>query len=145
MPIATDKSVESVPVSIVARKKGWADLDLSLKKHPIQKDIIPLKDDKAIKNAVKNLVLTNFYERPFQHAKGANLQGLLFEPANAITAYELKESIRNVLKYHESRVKVEVINILDDTERNAWRVIIKFLIKNMNIVTNLEVLLRRTR
>ncbi|SVE55705.1 uncharacterized protein METZ01_LOCUS508559, partial [marine metagenome] len=50
MAIATDKSVESVPVSTVSRKKGWADLDLTLKKHPIQKDIIPLKDDKAIRN-----------------------------------------------------------------------------------------------
>ena len=105
MAIATDKSVESVPVSTVSRRKGWADLDLSLKKHPIQKDIIPLKDDKAIRNAVKNLVLTNFYERPFQHSKGANLQGLLFEPADMITAYEIKESIK-VLQMAETQLKM---------------------------------------
>ena len=145
MAIATDKSVESVPVSTVSRKKGWADLDLSLKKHPIQKDIIPLKDDKAIRNAVKNLVLTNFYERPFQHAKGANLQGLLFEPADMITAYEIKESIRDVLTYYEPRVIVRGVEVLNDIDQNAWIVNIKFLIKNINIITNVEVLLRRTR
>tara|TARA_Y100000034_G_C6832447_1_gene375876 strand:+ start:707 stop:1144 length:438 start_codon:yes stop_codon:yes gene_type:complete len=145
MAIATDKSVESVPVSIVSRKKGWADLDLSLKKHPIQKDIIPLKDDKAIRNAVKNLVLTNFYERPFQHTKGANLSGLLFEPADMITAYEIKESIRDVLTYYEPRVIVRGVEVLDDVDANAWIINIKFLIKNINIVTNVEVLLRRTR
>ena len=54
MAIATDKTVETVPVSIVSRKKGWSDLDLSLKRHPLQKDILTLKDDNAIKNAVKN-------------------------------------------------------------------------------------------
>ena len=145
MAIATDKSVETVPVSTVSRKKGWSDLDLSLKRHPIQKDILPLKDDRAIKNAVKNLVLTNFYERPFQLSKGGNLSGFLFEPADAITAYEMKEAIRDVLKFYEPRITTGSIEILDDGERNAWRVNINFLIKNINIVTNVEVLLRRTR
>ena len=145
MAIATDKSVETTPVRTVARRKGWADLDLSLRKHGVQKDIIPLRDDRAVKNAVKNLILTNFYERPFQHSKGANLQGLLFEPADSITAHELKESIRDVLKYYESRVAVKGIQVLDEIDKNAWRVVIKFLIKNINIVTNVEVLLRRTR
>jgi phage baseplate assembly protein W len=145
MAIATDKSVETVPISTVARKKGWADLDLSLKKHPIQKDIVSLKDDKAIRNAVKNLVLTNFYERPFQLMKGANLQGFLFEPADVITAYEIKEAIRDVLGYYEPRVAVRNVEVRDEIDKNAWKVIITFLIKNINIITNVEVLLRRTR
>jgi|TARA_B110000263_G_C14863794_1_gene309788 phage baseplate assembly protein W len=145
MAIATDKSAVYTPVSTVSRKKGWADLDLSLKRHPIQKDIIPLKDDKAIRNAVKNLVLTNFYERPFQHSKGANLSGLLFEPADMITAYEIKESIREVITYYEPRVIIRGVNVLDDLDQNAWIINIRFLIKNINIETNVEVLLRRTR
>ena len=45
---------------VVSRKKPHRDLDLSLKIHPIRKDIIPLKDDAAVKNAVKNLLITNF-------------------------------------------------------------------------------------
>ena len=145
MTIASDKSSVYAPISTVSRKKGWADLDLSLKKHTIQKDIIPLKDDRAIRNAVKNLVLTNFYERPFQHSKGGNLSGFLFEPADAITAYEMKEAIANVLNYHESRISLRGIDILNDMDENAWIINIKFLIKSINIVTNVEVLLRRTR
>ena len=42
--------------SVVAKKKSWSDLDLSLKIHPIRKDIIPLKDDAAIKNAIRNFI-----------------------------------------------------------------------------------------
>jgi phage baseplate assembly protein W len=145
MAIATDKSVETVPISTVSRKKGWADLDLSLKRHPIGRDIVTLKDDKAIRNAVKNLVLTNFFERPFQPALGANLSGYLFEPASRITAHEIKESIRDVLGFHESRIAVRNIDILNDIDQNAWIVNIYFLIKNLNVMSNVEVLLRRTR
>ena len=71
--------------SIVSRKKGYRDLDLSLKRHPLTGKINTLKDDAAVKNAVKNLVLTNFFERPFQPSLGANLRGLLFEPADGVT------------------------------------------------------------
>jgi len=59
---------------IVSKRKPHRDLDLSLKIHPIRKDIIPLKDDAAIKNAVKNLLITNAFERPFQPQLGANLR-----------------------------------------------------------------------
>ena len=66
---------DSAGQSLVSRKKGWADLDLKLTPHPRNGDIIPLRDEKAIKNAVKNLLQTNFYERPFQSTLGANLRG----------------------------------------------------------------------
>ena len=97
---------------IVSRKKPWRDLDLSLKIHPIRKDIIPLKDDAAIKNAVKNLLISNFFERPFQPTLGANLRGLLFEPADAITKLDLN------LEDYNASVKVKLfdsIKIPDDS------------------------------
>ncbi len=58
--------------NLTARKKGYSDLDLKLTLHPFRKDIVPLKDSEAVKNAVKNLILTNFFERPFQPSVGAN-------------------------------------------------------------------------
>ena len=58
MAYSSDKAAETVQISTVARKKSWADLDLSLVPHAITKDIMPLKDDRAIKNAVRNLILT---------------------------------------------------------------------------------------
>ena len=65
-------------VSITSRRKGYTDLNLSLQLHPIRLDIIPLRDDAAVRNAVKNLILTNTYERPFHPELGGNLRGLLF-------------------------------------------------------------------
>jgi len=130
---------------IVSRKKPWRDLDLSLKIHPIRKDIIPLKDDAAIKNAVKNLLVSNFYERPFQDDLGANLRGLLFEPAGMITEIQLRDSIRRVINKYEPRVKIRSIDITDLSENNSYKINVKFLIKEYDTADSVEIVLRRLR
>ena len=142
----SDKSATStVTVSTVARKKTWSDLDLTLAKHPIKKDIMPLKDDNAIQNAVKNLVLSNFYERPFQHDKGANLVALLFEPANPFTALEIEESIKEVLSLYEKRIRVGKIKCKDQVDRNTWNVEINYTIKSFGVPSKIDIVLKRLR
>ena len=142
---SSDKTSSSGPISVVSRKKGWADLNLKLTRHPIRSDIMPLKDDEAIKNSVKNLVLTNFFERPFQPQVGANLRGLLFEPADAITKYELADSIKQVLIDYEPRIRVTKVGIQDESDRNAYRITLHFQIIEMDLNTEVEIVLQRLR
>ena len=130
---------------IVSRKKGYSDLDLSLKLHPIRKDLNILKDDNAIKNAVKNLLISNAFERPFQPELGANLRGLLFEPADAITKIAIKQNILDVINNHEARVKTLSIRINDLSDQNAYRITVRFLIKEYDAQDSVEILLRRLR
>ena len=130
---------------VVSKKKGHRDLDLSLKQHPIRKDINVLKDDNAIKNAVKNLLITNAFERPFQPQLGANLRGLLFEPADAITKIAIKQNVKNVINDYEPRVKIKSIAINDLSDQNAYRLTVKFLIKENDTDESVEILLRRLR
>jgi len=142
-----DKSISGnlEQARIVSKKKPWRDLDLSLKIHPIRKDIIPLKDDAAIKNAVKNLLVSNFFERPFQPTLGANLRGLLFEPADAITKIDLREGIERVLRDHEPRIRVLNIKVLDEPDNNSYRITVNFLIKEYDTAESVEIILRRLR
>ena len=130
---------------IVSKKKPYRDLDLSLTIHPIRKDIIPLKDDAAIKNAIKNLLITNFYERPFGDDKGANLRGLLFEPVGVITNIELRDNIRTVIQRYEPRVRVTNINITDVYDTNQYRINVNFRIKEYDSASSVEIVLRRLR
>ena len=142
-----DKSISGnlEQARIVSKKKPWRDLDLSLRIHPIRKDIIPLKDDAAIKNAVKNLLVSNFFERPFQPTLGANLRGLLFEPADAITKLDLKQGIRRVLDTHEPRIKVLNIKVLDESDNNSYRITVNFLIKEYDTAESVEIVLKKLR
>ena len=139
------RSDKSGKTSNVARQKGWADLDLTLALHPIRKDIIPLKDDRAIRNAVKNLLLTNFYERPFNHGIGANLRALLFEPADTITSLAIEDNIRRTLQIHEQRIKVQYVNVINNEEENSYYINVGFIIKEFDRPEEVEIVLRRIR
>ena len=145
--IQSDKSISSnlSKSKIVSRKKGHRDLDLKLGIHPIRKDLNVLKDDNAIKNAIKNLLVTNANERPFQPFLGANLRGLLFEPADALTKIALRENILEVIKNHEPRVEVLDIDIKDLADQNAYRILVKMRIKEFDNNDTVEIVLRRLR
>jgi len=143
----SDKSIagDLQKAKITARRKGFRDLDLSLIINPRTKDIVPLRDDVAIKNAVRNLLQTNFYERPFGHSKGANLRGLLFEPADNITIIEIKQNIQDVLQKHEPRVDIQSIVVKDLSDRNAYNIILQYRIKEFDSLQEVEIVLRRLR
>lgn len=144
--ILSDRSVagRKNKASTVSRSKGYSDLDLKLTLHKIRKDIVPLKDDQAVKNSIKNLILTNFFERPFQPGIGANLRGLLFEPADAITELALEDNIKRCLKL-EPRADIIFVEVTNIEDRNAYRVTVKFNIKQFDQTAEVEIVLRRLR
>ena len=131
--------------SNVASQRLYSDLDLGLPIHPVKKDIIPLSDIRAVKNAVKNLVLTNFSERPFQPKLGSNVTALLFEPTDQFTAKQMKKEIHRLLEDHEPRINATRVQILDDADANAYRVSIEFNIVQANTQTEVDFALQRLR
>jgi len=145
--ITSDKSIvgDLDKARITSRTKGWSDLDLTLATSVPRKDILPLRDDRAIKNAVKNLLLTNFFERPFNSDIGANMRALLFEPADAITKIALRDNIKRTIRLHEPRVAINNIGIVDQPDDNSYRVTVNFLIKEYDTNVNVEIILRRLR
>ena len=94
--------------------------------HPILKDISGVKDLDAVKHAVKNLILTNFYERPFHPEIGSNITALLFEPADNFTAKAIEEDVLAVLKRFEPRTTNHTVEVTDNSERNAYEITIGF-------------------
>ena len=62
----------------VAAKEVYADLDMNFTPHPITGDLTIKKDTDAIKQSIKNIMLTNYYERPFKPALGGGFRELLF-------------------------------------------------------------------
>jgi len=90
-------------------------------------------------------LLSNFYDRPFAPTLGANMRGLLFEPADTITKIALKENIENVLRIHEGRIEVYNVFIDDIVDDNAYRITAHYNIKEYDIEQEVELVLRRLR
>jgi len=147
MPISglSDYNASATKSLIVARAKPHLDLDLSLILHPLKNDVVPLRDIDAVKNAVKNLVLTNFFERPFQPSTGGNVRALLFENADHFTIVSLRESIKNVISIFEPRVDRVTIQVQDSIDRNEYVVTIGFRVREINQTVEFDIQLKRYR
>ena len=131
--------------SNISKVVTYSDLDLSFLIHPVLNDVTPLRDLDAVKQAVKNLVLTNFYERPFHPEIGGNVSAKLFEPADRFTASEIRDEIKEVLKRYEPRVNGVNVSVYDRSDANAYTVNIAFNIIFLQIETDVTFNLQRLR
>jgi len=143
--ILSDYNVSGQRSALVSRGKQYSDIDLSLIPHPNKRDIMPLTDVAAVRNAIKNLVLTNRFERPFQPAIGANISRLLFENAGPDTTFLLKSYIRDVIEKYEPRVDQIYVQVEDDSENNAYYVTITFNIISVDSEVDIQLYLERVR
>ena len=57
----------------VSRKVQYKDIDLTLAVKPTSGDVYKKLDAASVKQAVKNLIMTNELEKPFRPNNGANL------------------------------------------------------------------------
>jgi phage baseplate assembly protein W len=125
--------------------KLYSDLDFSFTKTPGRNDIALSYDDMAVVRAVRYLLLTKHYERPFQPNLGSGIEQLLFEPISPITAATLKTEIESVITNHEPRVNLVQVTIDEDIDRNAYSITIEFYIGNNVQTTSVNLILERTR
>ena len=73
----------------ITARKWYTDMDLNITPHPSSGDLVLKQDKEAVKRSVRNIMLTNNYERPFKPNFGANLRGLLFELAALMRIWEI--------------------------------------------------------
>ena len=125
-------------------KKIYSDLDLTFNRLPVTNDVALSYDEKSVIRSVRNLLLTNFYDRLFQPEIGSNLTKLLFENVDSLTASLLQNEIKNVIKNYEPRVSIDYINVTPDEDNNAYNVSLSFYIGNNSSPTAVNLLLQRS-
>jgi phage baseplate assembly protein W len=109
----------------------YKDLNLIFSPHPNTKDITRKTDIEAVKQSVKNLVLTNHYERPFHPEIGSNVTDILFEPMTPLTAGLLTKQISEVINNFEPRARLVSVNANPRIDRNEYEVTINFYVVNI--------------
>ena len=127
--------------SRVARR-WFTDIDINMKNHPNTGDVVLKYDINAIKRAVRNLVSTNHYERPFKPGLGVNLRGMLFELDNT-EILVLEEEIKSLLNTFEPRATFT--NIMTSVDGHELDVTIMFQVGNSPEPHSLDLILERVR
>lgn len=125
------------------RSRSFTDLSISMSKNPFTGDASTVKNDNAIKQAIKNLVLTTPGEKPFQPLIGSKVNSLLFEPLDAFTADAIREEIINTINQHEPRVELTSIDVTPIYEGNKIHIAIEYRIVGLPIVESVSFVLQR--
>ena len=125
--------------------RTYKDLDLLFNVHPIKKDINKHTAEMAVINSIKNLVLTNHYERPFQPEIGSNVSKLLFEQLDFVTASALEREILQTINNFEPRASVYRVKAVPDYDNNGFTVDMEFTIVNRTEPITITFFLERVR
>jgi len=125
--------------------REYKDLDLNFKAHPVTKDVIKRTGNSAIIGALRNLILTNLYEKPFQPSFGSRVRGLLFEEVSFITASVLQSEISKTIQNFEPRVGIDAIKVQANPEENRYDVAIRFYINNLEAPVTINFFLEKIR
>ena len=123
--------------------RGFQDLAVSFNANPSTGDFGVVKNENAIKQSVRNLILTMFGDRPFQRDIGSRGKALMFEPWDPFSVDAIKSGIFNCLSRLEPRIQVTGVGLRDDSDINSVHVSIDYKIVGEPISQNVDFLLEK--
>ena len=109
----------------------YKDLNLNFSANPVTGDVTQVTDVTAVKRSVRNLLLTNHYDRPFHPEIGSNIPALLFENFGPITGNQLSRTIEEMISNFEPRARVETVECFPVPDTNTYDVRIYFYVENL--------------
>jgi phage baseplate assembly protein W len=128
----------AIPI-ITSRDPDYSDLDLDFIPHPTTGDILRKTGSDAINRSIRNLIFTNFYEKPFRPSIGSNALKILFDNITPLSANFLRDAINEVIQNYEPRVRILNIEVRFDADNNGYNTLIRYVILNTSepVITTL--------
>jgi phage baseplate assembly protein W len=141
--VANKRSLSNEYLGKVSR--SFKDLSFNFSKHPITNDIVVLKNEEAIKQSVKNLLMTNRFEKPFDTTFGGNLNDFLFELETGDEAELIADNIIEAVELHEPRAQVINVDVNLRPDTNNVRITVVFEVLSVGETVTLDLNLTRLR
>ena len=130
----------------MATNSIYSDIPTNFDIHPIKKDLVMITDDISVKKSIRNLILTNPYERFFNPTLGSGINRSLFENITADTEYTIKQHIKETINNFEPRANLINVVVQAASDSNGYNVTIVFSINNnVNPITLTLKLVTRVR
>jgi hypothetical protein len=126
------------------KQEFFSDFVTGFTKTPFGNQLGRVTNEQSVTQSLRNLLLTNLGERPFQPYIGSEINRSLFELRDDFYLDTLKNSIENVIKNSEPRIDVGDISITPVDEHG---ILIKIIYNLINNPTPLlfELMLKRVR
>lgn len=124
---------------------NYTDLDLSFDIHPGTHDIFMLRDDVAVRQSIKNILMSNAFDKYFDQNYDMNLNGLLFENLHPGFKVMLKKKVEEIMFNYENRVIVDDVIISQEDDTNSLIVTLMYYIIGTEQQQIITVTVERTR
>lgn len=132
-------------VTINRKIRQFSDLNLLFSAHPATADVTKKNDEEAVKSAIRNLILTKNYERPFHPEIGCQIHSLLFELWDPVIQTVMEQTIKDAINKFEPRASVLRVEVSDLSDSNAVDVTVEFIMQNINKPITITTTLSRVR
>jgi phage baseplate assembly protein W len=132
-------------MALINRKPDYSDLNLDFMAHPTTGDVMKLTGEDAVKRSIRNLIFTNYYDRPFASGIGSNINKLLFDQPSPFLESIMSDNIKQVIESFEPRVNIINVSTRLDNNNNGFYVSILFSINNSLQPVSAEFFLERIR
>ena len=123
----------------------YSDIPVNFDVHPLKGDLILTTNEDAVKRSIRNLLLTDPYERFFNPKIGAGIRASLFENIGQDTEFLLKTKITETINNYEKRAQLYSVKVKAFPDQNAYNASIVFYLVNYTTPITLDLLLRRIR
>jgi phage baseplate assembly protein W len=127
------------------QQEFFSDFSIDFSKNPVTGALARLTNENAVKQSIKLLVLSTMGEWPHANRLGSQVNRLLFDPNDNITASAVDITVREVIKNYEPRVDIVNVAVTSKETDHAFKVDIIFSLKNSTAMHSVAVLLKRVR
>ena len=126
-------------------KKEYRDINLDFTANPVTGDVATVKDTVSVKRGIRNVLLTENFERLFNPELGSGIKNLLFEQMTPITEQRLQDEVASAINAWEQRAEILSINVISEDDLNRYRVQVRFRVVNTLEEEQVDVFLARER
>jgi phage baseplate assembly protein W len=123
----------------------YSDLAFGFNPQPVSGDVMRHINEEAVKRSIKNIVLTDFYERPYRPTFGCNVRKLLFENFGPETDALIKSTIESALENWEPRAKILSVVVSGNPDSHEIGITIIFSVINREQPITFQFYLDRVR
>jgi phage baseplate assembly protein W len=132
-------------IQLSRKSKNFVDISLAFESSPVTGDITVLRDERAINNSIKNLIMIMPTEVPFESDVGSTVRNLLFDVIDEGTGGLIALEVERTIKYNEPRA--EILNVVADPQpdQNNFMLTVAYKIVGYDQVFTVSTILEPTR
>jgi phage baseplate assembly protein W len=139
-----DGNLSNAPITTSVKRTN-SDIDCSFERNPHTNDVYKKTEAAAVRQSIKNLLLTSQGSIPFKPVYGSDLESLLFQLDTEIDAYDIEESIKTQIKLFEPRARLKQVRVKERADYNSVSITIVFQVVNTREVVTMELAISRVR